>query len=85
MHTIPDPGFAFLSDKNSRDVISRIAVNKVVIDTEFDNTTSTATETDISDDNWTRTHNYLVCKRTLNHLECGFTLKRLRDMMITYS
>ena len=66
-------------------MISRIAVNKVVIDTEFDNTTSTATETDISDDNWTRTHNYLVCKRTLNHLECGFTLKRLRDMMITYS
>ena len=41
------PGFAFLSDKNLRDVASRIAVNKVVIDTEFDNTSSIATETDI--------------------------------------
>ena len=40
------PGFAFLSDKNLRDVASRIAVNKVVIDTEFDNTISIATETD---------------------------------------
>ena len=41
------PGFAFLSDKNVRDVASRIALNKVVIDTEFDNTISIATETDI--------------------------------------
>ena len=41
------PGFSFLSDKNLRDVASRIALNKVVIDTEFDNTTSIATETDI--------------------------------------
>ena len=41
------PGFAFVNDKNLRDVASRIAVNKVVIDMEFDNTTSIATETDI--------------------------------------
>ena len=41
------PGFVFLSDKNLRDVAARIAVNKVVIDTEFDNTISIATETDI--------------------------------------
>ena len=41
------PGFAFLSDKNVRNVASRIALNKVVIDTEFDNTISIATETDI--------------------------------------
>ena len=41
------PGFAFLSDKNLRDVASRIAVNKVVIDTEFDNTIPIATGTDI--------------------------------------
>ena len=46
---------------------------------------------------WTRTHNHLVHKRTLNHLAklagftlnwldslCGFTLKRVRDMMRTY-
>ena len=41
------PGFAFLSDKNLRDVASRIAANKVFIDTEFHNTISIATETDI--------------------------------------
>ena len=41
------PGFAFLSDKNLRDVASRIALNKVVIDTELDNTISIATETDL--------------------------------------
>ena len=38
--------------------------------------------------NWTRTQNHLVLKRTLNHLaklECGFTLKRVRDMTRTYS
>lgn len=39
------PMFAVLSDKNLRDVSSRIAVNKVFIDTEFDNTTSIAIET----------------------------------------
>ena len=57
----------------------------------------------LSDCNWTRTHNHLVHKRTLNHLaklakclskefldiqatiECGFTLKRVRDMIRTYS
>ena len=54
----------------------------------------------LSDCNWTRSHNHLVCKRTLNHLaklakwlsrvvsttiECGFTLKRERDMTRTYS
>ena len=49
-----------------------------------------------SDCNWTRTQNHLVCKRTLNHLaklqilrlatiECGFTLKWVRDMTRTYS
>ena len=46
-----------------------------------------------SDCNWTRTQNHLVLKRTLNHLakldiqatiECGFTLKRVRDMTRTY-
>ena len=43
------------------------------------------------DCNWTRTQNHLVLKRTLNHLaklaaiECGFTLKRVRDMTRTYS
>ena len=41
------PGFAFLSDKNLRDVVSYIAVNKVVMDTEFDNTISITTETDV--------------------------------------
>ena len=41
------PGFEFLSDKNLRDVASRIALSKVVIDTGFDNTKSNATETDI--------------------------------------
>ena len=41
------PGFAFLSGKNLRDVASRIAANKVFIDTEFHNTISIATETDI--------------------------------------
>ena len=53
----------------------------------------------ICDCNWTRTQNHLVLKRTLNHLaklskefldiqatvECGFTLKRVRDMTRTYS
>ena len=48
----------------------------------------------LSDCNWTQTHNQLVHKRTLNHLaklaiqatiECGFTLKRVRDMIRTYS
>ena len=49
-----------------------------------------------SDCNWTRTQNHLVRKRTLNHLtkfqisrlatiECGFTLKRVRDITRTYS
>ena len=41
------PGFVFLSDKNLRDVASRIAANKVVMDTEFHNTISIATENDI--------------------------------------
>ena len=41
------PGFSFLGDKNFRDVSSRIAANRVVIDTEFRNTLSIATETDI--------------------------------------
>ena len=45
----------------------------------------------LTDSNGTRTHNHLVHKRTLNHLanlatlECGFTLKLVRDMIITYS
>ena len=39
------PMFAFLRDKNLRDVASRIAVNKVFIDTEFDNTASIGIET----------------------------------------
>ena len=54
----------------------------------------------LSDCNWTRAHNHLVRKQTLNHLaklvkwlgcavstylyECGFTLKRVRDMPRTY-
>ena len=38
------PGSAFLSDKNLRDVASRIAASKVVMDTEFHNTISIATE-----------------------------------------
>ena len=41
------PGFAFLSDKNLRDVASGITANKVVMDTEFHNTISIATENDI--------------------------------------
>ena len=41
------PGFVFLSDKNLRDVPSRIAANKVVMDTEFHNRISIATENDI--------------------------------------
>ena len=41
------PGFAFLSDKNFRDIASRIEANKVVIDMEFYNTISIPTETDI--------------------------------------
>ena len=40
------PGFAFLSHKSLRHVASRIAVNKVVIDTKFDNAISIAIETD---------------------------------------
>ena len=41
-----------------------------------------------SESNPIRTHNYVIRKRTLNHLaklviECGFTLKLVRDMMIT--
>ena len=42
----------------------------------------------LSNCSWTRTHNHLVHKPTLNHLpslECGFTLKRVRDMKRTYS
>ena len=50
----------------------------------------------LSDSNEIRTHNHLVRKRTLSHLaklfldvqatiECRFTLKRVRDMIITYS
>ena len=44
----------------------------------------------LSDCNWTRTHVHLVRKRALNHLECGaiecgFTLKRVRDMTRTCS
>ena len=50
----------------------------------------------VNDSNGTRTHNHLVRKRTLSHLaklfldvqatiECRFTLKRVRDMIITYS
>ena len=34
------PEFTFSSDKNLRDVAFRIAVNKVVIDAESDNTSS---------------------------------------------
>ena len=41
------PGFAFLSDKNLRDVASRIAAKKVVMDTEFHNTISIAAESNI--------------------------------------
>ena len=50
------------------------------------------------DSNKIKTHNLLFHKRTLNHLlrarssltfgwtiECGFTLKPVRDMVITYS
>ena len=40
-----------------------------------------------NDCNWTRTQNHLVRKWKLNHLaniECGFTLKRARDMTRTY-
>ena len=53
----------------------------------------------LSDSNRVQTHNHLVCKWTLNHLakltkelldiqaivECRFTLKRIHDMIITYS
>ena len=42
------PQFTFSSHKNLRDVASRIAVNKVVLDREFDNTTSITKETDIA-------------------------------------
>ena len=41
------PGFTFLSDKHLRHVASRIAVNKVFIDMEFDNTAPITTETNI--------------------------------------
>ena len=41
------PGFVFLSDKNLRDVPSRIAANKIVMDTEFHNRISIATENNI--------------------------------------
>ena len=41
------PKFAFLSHKNLRDVASHIVVKKVVVDTEFDNTTFIITEADI--------------------------------------
>ena len=41
----------------------------------------------ISDCSGTRTHNHLVLKRVLNQAtkECGFTLKRVHDMIRTYS
>ena len=41
----------------------------------------------LCDCNWTRTHNHLVRKRTLNHLAklTRFTLKRESDMTRTYS
>ena len=38
------PGFAFLSNKNLRDVASCIAANKFVIDKEFDYTISITTQ-----------------------------------------
>ena len=55
-----------------------------------------------SDCNWTRTHNHLIRKQTLNYLaklaftclytldiqttiKCGFTLKRVRDIIRTYN
>ena len=41
------PGFVFLSEKNLRDVASRIAANKDVMDTKFHNTISIAIENDI--------------------------------------
>ena len=37
-----------------------------------------------SDCNWTRTHNHLV-RKVKASIECGFTLKRVRDMTRTYS
>ena len=42
---------------------------------------------DLSECNWTRTHNHLVHKRTLNqaNIQCGFTTKRVGDMTRTYS
>ena len=39
--------FRFLSDKNLRDVVSHIVVNKFVIDMEYDNATSITSEMDI--------------------------------------
>ena len=40
----------------------------------------------LSDSNVIRTHNNLIRKETLNHFnQCGFTLKLVRDMIITYS
>ena len=51
---------------------------------------------DLSESNVIRTHNHLIHKQTFEHLaklgkcglnwlECGFTLKPVRDMIITYS
>ena len=49
----------------------------------------------LSDSNMVQTHNHLFCKRILNlarssltfrqTIECGFTLKLERDMIVTYS
>ena len=44
----------------------------------------------LGDSKWNRTYNHLICKRTLNHLgklfsQFGFTPKRVRDMIRTYS
>ena len=41
------PWFAFLSKKNLRNIASRIAANKVVMNTEFHNTISIAAENNI--------------------------------------
>ena len=42
--------FTFLSNKNLRDVASHVAVNKVVIDMEYDNAVSITTKMDIVDE-----------------------------------
>ena len=43
----------------------------------------------LNNSNGIQTYYHLVCKRTLNHLakfvECRFTLKRVNDIIITYS